>query len=73
MVLLPVVQFRSPNAKDVLIESLRSYARVGGVIGIYGCEISTVPEWSRILDQAGFKNFVVEPDIKENPKLPVLD
>lgn len=63
----------TPDAKEKLIESLKAYARVGGVIGLYGCELSFVPEWSRILRDAGFKHFVVEPDIRENPKLPVFE
>jgi hypothetical protein len=62
-----------PQSKELLIDSLKAYARVGGVIGIYGCELSTVPEWSRILENAGFKNYVVEPDVRENPKLPIFD
>lgn len=65
----------SANSKQLLVESLRAYAKLDGVIGIYGCELNTVPEWSRILSGAGFKagRYVVEPDIKQNPKLPVLD
>lgn len=63
----------SAQSKDLLIAALRAYAKAGGLVGIYGCELNTVPEWSRILDDCTFKNFVVEPDIKDNPKLPVLD
>lgn len=63
----------SEKSKDLLIDSLKTYAKTGGLVGIYGCELSSVPEWSRVLDQAGFKSYVVEPDIKDNPKLPVLE
>jgi hypothetical protein len=62
-----------PDSKQKLVESLRGYARVGGVIGIYGCELASVPEWSRVLADAGFKSYVIEPDIRENPRLPVFD
>lgn len=63
----------SPQSKQLLIQSLREYAQVGGSIGIYGCEISVVPEWSRILKDVGFKRYIVESNIRDNPKLPVFD
>lgn len=63
----------SERSKDLLIGALKTYAKTGGLVGIYGCELNAVPEWGRILDEARFKSFVVEPDVKDNPKLPVLD
>jgi hypothetical protein len=65
--------FGPEKSKQMLIESLRRYAQLGGSIGIYGCEIGTVPEWSRILQDAGFKRCIIEPDIRDNPKLPIFD
>lgn len=63
----------SAQSKQLLTDSLKAYAKAGGLVGIYGCELSTVPEWSRVLQQCGFRDFVVESGIRENPKLPVLD
>jgi hypothetical protein len=65
--------FGPEKSKQMLIESLRQYAQLGGSIGIYGCEIATVPEWSRILQDSGIKRFIVEANIRDNPKLPIFD
>jgi hypothetical protein len=62
----------SPRSKELLIQSLKAYAAVGGAIGLYGVEVSVVPEWSRVLADAGFKQYVIEPDVRENPKLPLF-
>jgi hypothetical protein len=61
------------KSKQMLIDSLREYAALGGAIGIYGCEISTVPEWSRLLKDVGIKHYTVSPDIRDNPKLPTFE
>jgi hypothetical protein len=62
-----------PNSKEQLVESLREYAHVGGHVAFYGVLLDYVPEWSRILKDCGFKSYVIEPDVRENFKLPVLD
>lgn len=65
--------FGPEKSKQMLIDSLREYAALGGTIGIYGCELSAAPEWGRLLKDCNFRHFIVEADIRDNPKLPIFE
>lgn len=60
----------SESTKQRLISSFRSYAKTGGMVGIYWCDSQFCGEWKRHLTEAGFKNVIVESAIVAAPSLP---
>ncbi|MEM6469587.1 MAG: hypothetical protein AAF802_08435 [Planctomycetota bacterium] len=58
-----------------MIESLREYRELGGILALYFVAEDEVDRWEEILDRAGFEEgqFVIENELNATPRLPSFD
>jgi hypothetical protein len=61
---------QQPEDRQRMIESLSHFAKINASVGLYWVDQSCLQDCRQLLTDAGLKDFVVESDIVEDPKLP---
>lgn len=59
-----------PGAEERLVQAFAAFAKKGGSVGIYWCDVDKVARWNENLRRAGVKHFVVESRIAADPTFP---
>jgi hypothetical protein len=70
LVLSDMLDTEDGKSKTRLMMALKRLAKVQPAVGLYWVDQTLVADWKKTLADAGFRNFVVESDVRWNPLLP---